>query len=292
MRRKASDLCSALEKLPEIVPPGATPALFIDYDGTLTPIVSRPELARLDEATRRLLGELARRIPVAIISGRGLEDVRALVGLESLAYAGSHGYEIEGPAGSGLSHREGLAFASDLEQAEGELKRALASIGGALVERKCASVAAHYRLVADAQVAQVERAVSDLLARHPRLRAGRGKCVIELRPAHDWHKGKALLWLLERLDGRVPLLPIYVGDDVTDEDGFRALAARGIGIIVSDDARDTAARYRLRDPREVHVFLEQLLATAQQLATAQPAEQQGRELGILFFLKRVTPADQ
>jgi trehalose-phosphatase len=89
-----------------------------------------------------------------------------------------------------------------------------------------------------------------------------GKKVYELLPDIDWDKGKAVLWLLENLgldcaNGR----PIYVGDDRTDEDAFRALGQRGVGILVSEQPRPTAASYSLKDPAEVGRFLRELVAT-------------------------------
>lgn len=229
------------------------PILFLDYDGTLTPIVARPELALLDEAVRHTLAALAQRCPVAIVSGRDRADVQRLVGIDGLIYAGSHGFDISRP---GLRTEHGAAYLPDLADAEAELRRSLNPIRGALLERKTYSLAVHVRgLPPDAAVA-VETVVDATLSRHTRLRKGTGKMVFELLPRIDWHKGHAVLHILETL--RLPaadVLPIHIGDDRTDEDAFAALAGRGVGILVAESPRPSAAYYTLRNPDEVHRFL-------------------------------------
>jgi len=240
---------------------GRRPAVFLDYDGTLTPIVARPELAVLDEATRATVRRLARSCPVAVVSGRDLKDVRALVGLDGIYYAGSHGFDIAGPRGLQHAHPAGVAALPRLDAAERRLREMLRPVAGALVERKRFSLAVHFRLVADDEVARVEESVDAELRHAPGLRKGHGKKVFELRPDVDWDKGSAVRWLLEALGlARDSVTPIYVGDDVTDEDAFRELAGHdgGIGIVVMDDPRPTAARFCLPDTDGVRAFLTML----------------------------------
>lgn len=265
---------SALDRMPEIAAclRQRRPAIFLDYDGTLTPIVERPEEARMDEETRALVARLATLCPVAVVSGRDLPDVRARVGLD-LYYAGSHGFDIAGPGGLRHAHERAVAAEPVLDAAEHDLRRALAAIAGARVERKRFSIATHYRMVRSAELPAVERAVNGVRARHAGLRRGRGKKVIELLPALDWDKGAAVLWLLRALElDAADVLPIYVGDDLTDERAFRALATRGLGIVVREKPRPTLARYRLCDPAEVRGFLATiagLLAHARRAGTLQ-----------------------
>lgn len=232
-------------------------AIFLDYDGTLTPIVARPDLAILGEPMREALRRLSAVWPTHIISGRGLEDVQRLVGIDSLWYAGSHGFDIAPPRGI----RGGKQLAPELEpavhRAAEELRRATAAIPGVLVEDKRFSVAVHYRLVDQALVAAIERMVDNIEAGCRGLKKAYGKKVFELRPAMDWDKGKALLWLLEAT-GLTSAFPVYVGDDVTDEDAFAVLTERGMGILVSEQPRPTAASYSLRDTSEVGELLERL----------------------------------
>jgi alpha,alpha-trehalase len=233
--------------------------VLLDYDGTLSPIAPRPEDAVLPAATRDVLDRLGRRFLTAVVSGRSLADVRALVGLEHLLYAGNHGLEIEGPAGSGIRRSLAEDFVPDVAAAAAELEAALADIPGSLVENKRYSLSVHYRLVAPERVGALELAVDAALARHPNLDKRLGKKVFELRPGLAWDKGRAVRWLLETIDGqRTSVLPVYVGDDVTDEDAFAALAGDGVGVLVSEDARETAATHRLRDTEEVRRFLARL----------------------------------
>ena len=250
---------SALEHFQEIAGRSGRAAVFLDYDGTLTPIVSQPEDAWLSDSMRQTLRELAACGPVAILSGRDLDDIRQRVNIDSIVYAGSHGFDIAGPRG--LRRQMAAKFLPNLDMAERELHKALDRIPGARVERKRFSVAAHYRNVKENDVTAVEQAVAAVAAHHPELHRMDGKKVYELLPTIDWDKGKAVLWLLETLGlERGNIRPIYVGDDRTDEDAFRALKQRGIGIVVSEEPRSTAARYMLRDPREVERFLSKLTA--------------------------------
>ena len=232
------------------------PAIFLDYDGTLTPIVARPDLAIMSEEMRAAVRRLAGLCTVAIVSGRDRADVERLVGLDGLVYAGSHGFDIAGPDGLRIEHARGAAFTAAVRRAAEKLGPVLSGIAGALVEPKRFAVAVHYRQVADADLPAVEAAVDRVLGAVPELRRTEGKKVFELRPRFDWDKGKAVLWLLDALTlGTPEVLPFYIGDDTTDEDAFRALAGRGIGIFVGPPDAETAAAYRLDDPEAVGRFL-------------------------------------
>ena len=242
---------------------GRTPVVFLDYDGTLTPIVDRPDDALLPVETRDVIERLKERLPVAVVSGRDLADVRGLVGVDGIAYAGSHGFDIRNVDGSG--RQRGQEFLPDLDAAERDLRLLMDGIDSAFVERKAFAVTAHFRLVEAVRVPEVEAAVAEVAARHPRLRRTGGKKVFELRPAVEWDKGKALLWLLDLLGVAGPdHVPVYAGDDETDEDAFRAIQDRGLGVVVrgEEDDRPTAAQYALRDPGEARGFLELLWSIA------------------------------
>jgi trehalose-phosphatase len=257
--RPIRDLASPLDREPELesLLHAKTPAVFLDYDGTLTPIVERPEQAKLTDDMRRTLARLADRVPVAVISGRDLDDVRAMVALSGLELAGSHGFDIVDL--EGRAHQHGTEFLPALDQAERELGPLLEPIPGARVERKRFAIAVHYRGVADEHVAAVEDAVNIVASRHPELRRTGGKKVFELRPGIEWDKGQAVIFLLGTLGlDRPDVIAIYVGDDETDEDAFRALRDRGLGVVVADedDVRTTWARFRLPDVEGVRTFLE------------------------------------
>lgn len=238
---------------------GRRAVVFLDYDGTLTPIVERPELAILSEEMRTAVRGLSTICQVAIVSGRDRADVQRLMELDELIYAGSHGFDITGPKGLRIQRQEGTAFTNTVQLAAQRLRDALAPIRGALVESKRFAVAVHYRQVAADKVPTVEAVVDDVLKRTPELRKTFGKKVFELRPRLDWDKGRAVLWLLEALKiDQSKTLPFYLGDDTTDEDAFAALQRRGIGILVGCPAHESAARYVLDHPGDVVTFLDRL----------------------------------
>jgi trehalose 6-phosphate phosphatase len=256
------DLPSALAHWPEIAARlrGRRPVVFLDYDGTLTPIMQNPDEAFLAEATRDLVRRLAARVPVAIVSGRGRDKIMHFVAMDEISYAGSHGYDISGPHGS-FHWQQDPGLLEAMSRASAGLRQALAGLPGVAVEEKRFSTAVHYRRAEPADLPEIERRVDQVLAGEPELMKTYGKKVFELRPGIDWHKGRAVLWLLEALghDGD-DVLPIYVGDDVTDEDAFEALRERGLGILVSEHPRPSAATYAVRDPDEVRELLVRLVA--------------------------------
>src|SRR5262245_59248398 len=123
-------------------------AVFLDYDGSLTPIVERPDQALLSESMRRTIRQLATHCPVAIISGRDRTDVQHLVRIDTIIYAGSHGFDIAGPRSMPLRYESGAEFLPAIEQAEGTLRQKLAGVRGAVVEHKKFTIAVHVRAVA------------------------------------------------------------------------------------------------------------------------------------------------
>jgi trehalose 6-phosphate phosphatase len=264
-RQPISALPSAVSRLDEIraILGDRRPAVFLDYDGTLTPIVDDPAHAQLPAATRATIELLAARTPLAIMSGRDLEDVRDLVAIEGIWYAGSHGFDIFDPAGRRIERAR--EYLPSLAAAEAELRDALAHVDGARVERKRFAIAIHDRGASEASQQRISDTVGSTAARHPRLRVTGGKRIHELRPDLDWDKGKALLWLIDELDlTHDECLPLYIGDDETDEDAFMALEDLGLGFVVrgEDDARPTWADYALADPREVRLLLETMVGWA------------------------------
>jgi len=239
-----------------------TPAVFLDYDGTLTPIVDRPELAILQPQMRQTLDALAKRCAVAVVSGRDRAEVETLVGLTSVSYAGSHGFDIVGSRGQRLVHEAGARSAPVLDRTTEELDRVLGNIDGCLVERKQFAVAVHYRLVAQHDRKTVFDVFERIASEHPDLVATGGKMVLELRPKVEWDKGTAVLWLLEALELDTPdVLPIFLGDDLTDEDAFRVTRERGVGILVAEETKPSHATYLLKNPEEARLLLECLIST-------------------------------
>ena len=234
-------------------------AVFLDYDGTLTPIVDDPDDALLDEATRETIERLAAATLVAIVSGRDLDDVRGKVAIDGIAYAGSHGFDILHP--DGTRRQLATAHVEVLDRAEQELHRDLAEIPGVRIERKGFAIAVHDRQVDDPELrARIEEVVTGLGERYDELRATGGKRIHELRPDIDWDKGRAIETLLTELHAH-DHLPVYLGDDLTDEDGFRTVRARGgIAVVVrgEDDERDSLAQAALETTDDARRFLDEL----------------------------------
>jgi trehalose 6-phosphate phosphatase len=235
--------------------------LLLDYDGTLAPIAPSPKLATLSPATRSVLRSLSQssKVTVVVISGRSLLELRRLVGLPHLIYVGNHGLEM---------WREGRRVAVAVQKASREairlirprLAKLAAAVPGASLEYKGLSVSLHYRLVPGDRVARLKAAFRREvlpLVRPPALTVLNGKKVIEIRPGLNWTKGHAVMRLMKRL-GRPSLLPIYIGDDRTDEDAFGALT-EGLTIRVGAHRR-SKARYYVRGVREVLQFLEWIRA--------------------------------
>lgn len=237
------------------------PLLLLDYDGTLAAIAPRPEQAILSPQTRATLAELAERCPVAVVSGRDLPVLQQLVGLPGLAYAGDHGFDLLARDGRQRTLPELAGFLPLIGQTEARLRELLGSIPGVLIERKRYSVAAHYRLVADSELVRVQALLAAIESDAAGLKTLPGKKVLEFLPALDWHKGRAVEWLLQQLDPQAERYPLYLGDDLTDEDAFRPLRGVGLGILVRDGDRPTAARYVLDGQAEVQLFLDRLLET-------------------------------
>jgi trehalose-phosphatase len=250
-------LPSALEEFSTIQTSigGRQVAFFLDYDGTLTPIVARPEDAYLTGSMQKVLLRLASKHAVAIVSGRDLNDVKKRVGIDFIYYAGSHGFDISGPGGLKREFPQADAALGLLKKAEQEIKDAVRDIEGVHIERKHFSLAVHYRNVDVVKKEEVKKTLETHCQAYKGLKIVYGKEVFDLRPDIDWHKGKALLWLKDRMPLDKPIFSFYLGDDTTDEDAFRVLEQDGVGIIVGCDAKKTYAKYVLKNTQEVEAFL-------------------------------------
>lgn len=237
------------------------PAVFLDFDGTLSEIVADPDAAVLVDGAAAALERLAHRCPVAVVSGRDLRDVRRRVGLDEIWYAGSHGFELAGPGGRHHEHEAAHAALPALEHAEATLKARLADVPGALVDSKRFAVAVHHRNVDADRVDEVTAVVHEAGAEDDRLRVTGGRKVTELRPDIDWDKGRALRWLLDQIVDTGDVTPVYAGDDLTDEDALEAVQRTGIGIVVRHDEggeRRSDAHVAVDSPEQLRDFLDRL----------------------------------
>jgi len=228
--------------------------LLFDYDGTLTPIVARPELAMLGDETRKMLSALARmdRFVVGVVSGRGLTDLEGLVAVPGLVYAGNHGLEIRG-RGMDFVHAEAPDFEASLDEVTRLLERELANVPGIVVDNKRLTLTVHFRNAPESYSAQLDSTVVTTAA--PYVEAGqmkitRGKKVVEVRPNLDWGKGKAIEKIREDC-GDSPL-PMFFGDDQTDEEGFAVVQnSGGLAVFVGPARSNTIALHSLESPDEV-----------------------------------------
>ena len=189
-----------------------------------------PNAATLVDGAAKALESMAAQCPVAILSGRDLADIRSRVAIPGIWYAGSHGFELTEPDGTYHQNEAALAAVSVLERAAAELDASLAGIPGVRVEHKRFAVAVHYREVAPQHIGEIISATNKLGQRDG-LRVTSGRMLVELRPDLDWDKGTTLAWIRDRIDATGSLLPIYIGDDLTDEDAFDAVQFDGIGIV-------------------------------------------------------------
>lgn len=234
-------------------------SLFLDFDGTLVEVGPEPDAIQLGEGAHQILNQIARmeRFVTTVISGRAVEDLYSRVGVEGLIYSGNHGLEIFGRR---LCFVEPVAAAETraLQLLSEDLQGELRCVAGARVEYKGYTTSIHYWQAAPVDRPRIEKAVRGTIAR-ARLpfRTRSGRKVLEVVPRTDWDKGAAVRWINEHAAGR-DSLSIYVGDDVTDEDGFRALP-QGITVKVGR-AAGTSARYQLQDPAAVGEFLNWLAA--------------------------------
>jgi trehalose 6-phosphate phosphatase len=236
--------------------------LLLDYDGTLTPIVKHPEDAIISTEMKNVLRKYALKSPLAIISGRDMADVKNMVGIDTLIYAGSHGFQISGPGGLSMEYDNSGQILKRLDKIERALHDASdMNIKGVQIERKRYAVAIHYRNAAEEVVPLLVRKVKEIIDQNPGFKKDEGKKIVEVKPDVDWHKGKAINWILEKLNlaDYKEVIPIYIGDDITDEDAFETISDTGIGILVGFHGHRTKARYSLKNVYQVQIFLELLI---------------------------------
>lgn len=235
-------------------------SVFLDYDGTLTPIMPHPEEAVLSETMRATILALSKVALVAVVSGRNKNNIQDLVGLPNIFYVGNHGFDIEGPLGTDIHYEIGLDSIRMMEKCFRQLQTELMEIPGVQFEPKKLTVTIHYRHVEEKNIPLVFELIKNCVQKYPELKISAGKKVLEIRPNIDWDKGRAVLWLAEKLGLNQPHdLLIYLGDDLTDEDAFRILPPHGIGILVGNHADLTYADYHLQDPDQVKQFLDKLI---------------------------------
>lgn len=245
---------------------GVPLVVMLDVDGTLAPIASRPEEATVPPETRRLVAALAARdgVHVALVSGRAAVVARRMVSVANVWAIGNHGFEITGPDGEELVDPQVAPYRPVMAQAARKLTAQVAHVPGVIFEDKTWTHSIHYRLAEQTVVPRLRAAIEDT-AKQLGLKVTEGKLVLEVRPPLRVDKGTAVLTLAHRLDGlRATSSLIFIGDDRTDEDAFRALRARAphavtVRVTHGDDT-PTAAEFNVGDTPDVRELLEWLLA--------------------------------
>ena len=236
--------------------------IFIDFDGTLSPIVKEHEKAFLPEETKKILHILSKssRCAIIVISGRDLKNVKKKVGIKGITYAGNHGFQIEGPKVK-LNKSVSQKYKNILRKIKNDLTMRISGIKGAFIEDKGLSLSLHYRMVNEKKVPLVKKSfyeATNYYLTDGDIEIKRGKKLLEVRPTVDWNKGSSALWLLSArkfISKDDKILPIYIGDDTTDEDAFRMLRGKGITIFVGKSNRKSYAKYYLKNTDEVRRFL-------------------------------------
>eukprot|EP00501_MAST-03F_sp_TOSAG23-6_P001904 GSMAST32.ASY1.ANO1.1984.1 assembled CDS len=242
---------------------GKEVVVFLDYDGTLAPIVDNPDKAYMTDKMRKTVQTVASKFTTAIVTGRAKEKVKKFVNLAGIVYAGSHGFEIECPDNLELIYAND--FLPMLKQVFSQLEDLVSTIEGATLENNVYSISVHYRCISIEKFDDVKRIVDNVAKRFPLLEIKSGKKVFEFRPRVKWGKGRAVKWLLTKfgLSNRADIIPIFIGDDVTDEDAFNyllELPSEEEQNITKD--RKTMATYSLRSTEEVRKFLDKLNASS------------------------------
>jgi len=238
--------------------------ICLDFDGTLASITETPDKAILPEQTKNILKEISDSLNarLAFISGRTLDNIRSKIGIKNAIYSGNHGFEIEGPK---IKFKPAVpsGFRKTLEKIKDDLLRKTCAFKGVIIEDKGLALSLHYRLAAKENIPKIktifqETVIIPLVKNKIRIKPG--KMVLEIRPPVEWDKGKVVLWLLARqvfASKNMPVFPMYIGDDVTDEDAFKALKNKGLTIFVGEP-KESYAQYYLKNINEVADFLKKI----------------------------------
>lgn len=249
-----------IRRLEEKVKKAQTIFLFLDYDGTLTRIQKKPDLALLPPAVRKTIKSLSSfpQMALTVISGRAINEIRKLIGLDNLNYVGNHGLEIKGSS-----------FQDEIPEAKKikgnvvsfcqKIKGRTKGIPGILVENKGLTASIHYRLVKKENLPELKRKVSSILFPFKKkYELSQGKKVLEIKPKTKRDKGWAARKIIQLYssEGKLSPLYFYLGDDLTDEDGFQLInLRRGYSVLIDKEEKSSKAKYYLKDPEEVHRFL-------------------------------------
>ena len=233
--------------------------LFLDFDGTLVPIQDNPAQCVLSPVIKSQLEGIASsgKACIAILSGRTVNDIKKRVQIQGIYFGGNHGLEISGPS-LRYVHPDALIGKQAIYKICRKIEKRICNIEGALIEKKKFGFTLHYRMASKDCTALIKRTFYKIIAESPDPQAFsvlRGKKVLELVPRIQWDKGKAALFVLQ--SQKKNYLPIYVGDDVTDETVFEALKTEGVTVRIGR-SKKTEAKYYLKGQWEMLRFLKHI----------------------------------
>jgi len=236
--------------------------LLLDYDGTLSSIAPRPDKAFLDRKIKKTLILLSKKndVLIGIVSGRALTKVKKLVGIKNIYYVGNHGFEIKGPTIKYI-HPACRRFKPVIKKLKKLLNKTLSNIKGVIVEDKKLTITVHYRLVKHKELKRLKeifKRTCTPFVSDRKIKLSYGKKSWEIRPPVKWDKGEAVKKILHKFSKK-DILPIYLGDDVTDEDAFRVLRVKGLSVFIGNPFKKSNAKYYLKSVSEVRLFLKKLV---------------------------------
>lgn len=234
-------------------------SLFLDFDGTLVPIQENPAQCFLSPNIKSQLEKIASsgKACISILSGRTLSDVKKRVQMKNICFGGNHGLEISGP-GLRYIHPDALRRNTMLNKICRTLQSSIGAMDGVFIEKKKFGFSLHYRVADKESKALIRKIFYRVIAESPDPQSFsilRGKKVLEMVPKIFWDKGKAALFVLQ--SQKKNYLPIYVGDDVTDETAFKALKTMGVTVRIGRSIK-TEAEYYLKGQWEMIRFLKHI----------------------------------
>ena len=236
--------------------------LLLDYDGTLSSITPRPDKAFIDRKIKKILTLLSKKndVSIGIVSGRALTKIQKLVGIKNIYYVGNHGFEIKGPTVK-YTHPAYQQFKPNIKRIKKLLNKELSSIKGVIIEDKKLTVTVHHRLIKRKDLKRLTEIFKRTCApfvSDRKIKLSCGKKSWEIRPPVKWDKGEAVKKILHKFPKK-DILPIYLGDDVTDEDAFRVLKKKGLSVFIGNPFKKSNAKYYLKSVSEVRLFLKKLV---------------------------------
>lgn len=241
--------------------------LFLDYDGTLVGFKDDPEQVKTPADVIGLIGQL-RSDPtyeIIIITGRTLKDITSKIPIHQIHYAAVHGLHIQHVDGTETIMNKADKIQSTLSKIKKQAQIAFSDEPNIRIEDKSFTLAFHYRMLSNKEKQSAKKrfnAIANDIIDTNEIELLKGDNVIEVRP-QGWNKGTTVSYFLDHYQEDIPTLPIYIGDDTTDEDGFGILHDPAITIIVKNGTtRNTSASYWVHNPDDVVQFLSQLVASS------------------------------